>query len=65
MSGCAFWNAQDYSNDSSRIRRMNLGEHTNFTFEVAIKKNGNAMVYNPRKVPGQDSAQFPHFRPLN
>lgn len=44
---------------------MNLGEHTNFTFEVAIKKNGNAMVYNPRKVPGQDSAQFPHFRPLN
>jgi len=28
---------------------MNLGEHTDFTFEVAVKNNGNARNLQPEK----------------
>lgn len=39
-----------------RIKRMNLGKHTDFTLDVAPKKNGSGMAYNPKQVNGQGSA---------
>lgn len=40
---------QAASNDSSRTRRINLGEHTDFTCEVGVKRNGNAVAHMTKK----------------